>query len=114
MSQLKSEAGEGEVVGDAVNTRTKTDLRSRIHNAEEQAKLTTPQKAELEELIAAHLVNIQAPGAMENPKVGQPDHAKAPKPKARFVPDAKYKSLGERIAQRKGSTSTDSAGTEPS
>ena len=66
------------------------------------------QKAELEELIAAHLASIQEPAEVETHKVEPLDPAKAPKPKVSFAPKAKYKLLGERIAQRKGSTSTDS------
>ena len=49
---------------------------------------------------------------MDPKKVEQPDPTGVSKPKVSFAPKAKHKSLGERIALRKGSTSTDSASTE--
>ena len=86
VSNLKSEAGEGEGADDNSSTRSKTDLKTKICHAEEQAKLTTPQKAELEVLIAAHLASIQEPAEVGTQKVEPPDPAKAPKPKVSFVP----------------------------
>jgi hypothetical protein len=110
VANLKSEVGNEGADGEQSSTRSKTDLHNKITHAEEQARLSTPQKEELDVLIAAHLASIQAPN-VDSKKVEQPDHAGVSKPKVSFAPQAKYKSLGERIAARKGSTSTDS-GTE--
>ena len=54
-------------------------LIARPWHAEEQARLSTPQKAELDVLIAAHLASIQAPKDVDPKKVEQPDHAGVPK-----------------------------------